>query len=186
MRKLSLGVLTGIFMVGAGLALAAQDERWLHIRVDSTKEDGEIVRVNVPLSMAEKVLPAIKSKELQEGRLKIGERTKDTDVRALLEAVREAPDNEFVTVESKKEKIRVAKSKGYLNIRVQEGETGEEKVEITLPLSVVDALLSGPTDELDLAAGIRALQQHGDAELVRVKEKDQTVRIWVDTKNTAD
>jgi hypothetical protein len=50
----------------------------------------------------------------------------------------------------------------------------------------VDALLSGPTDELDLAAGIRALQQHGDAELVRVKEKDQTVRIWVDTKNTAD
>jgi hypothetical protein len=186
MFKLRFAILAGILLAGIQSALAAEGERWLHIRVESTKGDGETVRVNVPLSMAEKVLPAIKSKDLSEGRIKIQNHVKDVDIRALLQAVREAPDNEFVTVQSKEENVRVAKSEGYLLVRVQEGETGAEKVEVTLPLSVVDAMLSGPPDELDIAAGIRALQQHGDSELVRVTEKDETVRIWVDTKNKAE
>lgn len=186
MFKMKFAILAGVLLAGVQAALAAEGERWLHIRVESKKEGGETVRVNMPLSMADKVLPAIKSKDLSEGRIKIQNHVKDVDIRALLQAVREAPDNEFVTVQSKKEHVRIAKSKGYLLVRVQEGETGAEKVEVTLPLSVVDAMLSGPPDELDIAAGLRALQQHGDSELVRVSEKDETVRIWVDAKNTAE
>jgi len=34
-------------------------DRWLHVRVISTESKGETVRVNVPLEMAEKVLPTI-------------------------------------------------------------------------------------------------------------------------------
>ena len=38
---------------------SAQGDRWLHVRVISTDSRGETVKVNVPLELAEKVLPAI-------------------------------------------------------------------------------------------------------------------------------
>jgi len=37
-------------------------DRWLHVRVISSDAKGETVRVNVPLELAEKVLPAINKK----------------------------------------------------------------------------------------------------------------------------
>jgi len=48
----------------------------------------------------------------------------------------------------------------------------------------VDALLSGGKNEIDLVAGLRALSSQGDTELVSVKDDENTVRVWVDSKNT--
>jgi len=53
-------------------------------------------------------------------------------------------------------------------------------------MKVVDALLSGGKDELDLVAGLRALSTQGDTELVSVKDEENTVRIWLDSKNVSD
>lgn len=50
-------------------------------------------------------------------------------------------------------------------------------------MSIVEALLSGAKDELDLAAAIRALSAHGDSILVTVEDGRNTVRVWVDSKN---
>ena len=178
-------VLAVVAIVGAQNAPA---ERWLHIRVDDTSDKGELVRVNLPLSVAEKVLPAVKAHNLENGRIKLRDlHIRDVDVRAVLEAVRNSADGEFVTVESKTQKVRVAKKDGYLLINVRE-EKGDrtETVDVKLPMSIVDALLSGSPDELDLLAAIRVLQTHGDTELVTVKERSQTVRIWVDSKNTSE
>src|SRR5260370_588134 len=36
-------------------------DRWLHVRVISSDAKGETVRVNVPLELAEKVLPAVRA-----------------------------------------------------------------------------------------------------------------------------
>jgi hypothetical protein len=57
-------------------------------------------------------------------------------------------------------------------------------VEVKIPLSVVDALLSGGKNELDLVAGLRMLSSQGDTELVSVKDEESTVRVWVDSKNS--
>jgi len=42
-------------------------------------------------------------------------------------------------------------------------------------------------DELDVLAALRALSAHGgDTELVSVKDEENTVRVWLDSKNSSD
>lgn len=57
-------------------------------------------------------------------------------------------------------------------------------VEVKIPLSVVDALFSAGKDELDLVAGLKMLSAQGDQELVSVKDEENSVRVWIDSKNT--
>ncbi|MDM7915090.1 MAG: hypothetical protein QUU85_07465, partial [Candidatus Eisenbacteria bacterium] len=60
-----------------------------------------------------------------------------------------------------------------------------QTVRIQVRMEVVDALLSGPEDELNLAAAVEAMQpEHGD--LITVDGPDERVRIWVDDRNTTD
>jgi hypothetical protein len=167
----------------------AKQDRWLHIRVDNPDSKEETVRVNVPLELAEKVLPSINRDRLQSGKVKIDEiDCHGVDLRALLDAVRTSKDGEFVTVQNKDSDVRVAKQNNYFLVHVVDKNHGSKKsrVEVKIPMKVVDALFSGGKDELDLVAGLRALSAQGDTELVSVKDEENTVRIWLDSKNVSD
>jgi hypothetical protein len=174
------------------------------------------VCVNVPLELAEKILPAINKNQLHGGKVTIDKLDADgVDFRALLDAVRSSKDGEFVTVNGKDgEDVRVAKQGGFLLVHVTDAsghvthhhhadkDSADKKqgdgnqaakesvaanvshVEVKIPLSVVDALLSGKKDELDLIAGLHMLSAQGDTELVSVKDGEDTVRVWIDSKNT--
>ncbi|SRR6266481_372173 len=180
-------------------------EQWIHVRMESKEDHGETVRVNVPVEMAAKVLPAINKNNLHDGKVRIdSSHMNDVDLRAILDAVRSSRDGEYVTVQGNDNNVRVAKSAGYLYIHVTDKSEGkkaaakdekagakagaahESKVEIKVPMKVVDALFSAGKDELDLVAALKALSAHGDTELVTVKDDQNTVRIWVDSKNVAD
>lgn len=197
---------------------AEHGDRWLHVRVVSSDGKGESVCVNVPLELAEKVLPAINKNELHGGKVTIDKLDANgVDLRAVLEAVRSSKDGEFVTVQNGKDQdVRVAKQGGYLLVHVTDNsghlhhhhmnssdKDGDDKkqgesahagkdsttpsvshVDVKIPLSVVDALLSAGKDEIDLVAGLRMLSSQGDTELVSVKDEENTVRVWVDSKNT--
>src|SRR6516164_6876551 len=193
----------------ATLAVAqssSNPDQWIHVRVESREDKTETVRVNVPVDMAVKVLPAIKNKNLCDGKVHIDSgHIDDVDLHTMLDAVRTAKDGEYVTVESKDDNVRVAKSSGYLYIHVTEKKPSEKtakaagdqdssaknpalkqsKVEVKIPM-VVDALLSAGKDELDVVAALRALSANGDMELVRVKDDDNTVRVWIDSKSVAN
>jgi len=173
--------------VTAPAAMATPTERYLHVKVEDASK-GESVNVNVPLSMAEKILPTINKGEMHNGHVKIGHADMDdVDIRALLDAVRTAPDNEFVTVKEKDQDVRVAKSNGNLVVHVRDASKGGQKVDITIPMKVVDALLSTAKDnELDVSAAIRALSDAGDALLVTVEDASQHIRIWVDSKGSQE
>lgn len=179
-----------LFLAAALIPLAAQpaaNERWLHVRIEKTGEKGESVRVNLPLSVAEKVLPAIKSHEMEEGRIKFDHPTiNGIDIRALLEAVRALGDGEFVTIEGENESVRVAKEGGYLIAKVDERRGKGERVDVKIPLRIVEALLSGGPDELNLQAALQALSAGGDEVLVTVESDDEMVRVWVDSKSTSE
>jgi hypothetical protein len=155
--------------------------------------------------MAVKVLPAINKEQLHNGKVRIDDaHLNDVDLAALLDAVRTSKDGEYVTVQSHENDVRVAKNNGYLYINVtdkspkhkavakdKDGKevaklSAESKVEIKVPMKVVDALFSAGKNELDLVAALRALSASGDTELVRVKDADSTVHIWIDSKNIAD
>jgi hypothetical protein len=195
MKKVLLG-LAVIFLTRTG-ALAA--DRWVHVKVEESGTQGETVRINLPLSLAEKVLPAIHTEKLCAGKVKVSKGDiHDLDLRAVMEALRTAPDNEFITVESRHDNVRVAKAGGNLLIKVQENKetadtkaktetkTRAETVNVTIPLSVVEALLSGAQDELDILAAVRALGAVGDTVLVSVDDQHSKVRIWVDSRNTME
>src|SRR5438309_8438814 len=94
---------------------SAKQDRWLHVRVISSDAKGETVRVNVPLELAERVLPAINHDRLHDGKVKIDNaHVNDVDLRALVEAIRTAKDGEFVTVQSNDSDVRVAKQNNHL------------------------------------------------------------------------
>ena len=190
---------------------SSTSERWLHVRVVDSNHKGETVRVNVPLEMAEKVLPAINKDRLHNGKVQINHfDTEGVDLKALLEAVRSAKDGEYVTVQSNENDVRVAKQAGYMVVHVTEkgfrdsadkseksdkSDKAEKssrsyernRVDVKIPMKVVEALLSAGKDELDIVAALRALSAHaGDTELVTVKSDDSTVRVWLDSKNVSD
>ena len=183
----ALSILAAGMMALVGPAMAAPAEKYLHVNVQDPTNDGS-VNVNVPLSMAEKILPAINNHDLHEGRVSIhSAEMNGVDVRALLDAVRTAPDNEFVTVKDKDSDVRVAKANGNIIVHVIDKKNKQQTVDVTVPLKVVDALFStAKNDELDVAAALRALSDAGDVLLVTVQGSTEKVRVWVDSRNTQD
>jgi hypothetical protein len=200
---------TTTFFAGSAMAQDApsstntKSDQWIHVRVESKEDHGETVRVNVPIEMAAKVLPAIHDERLRDGKIRIDadKMNKDVDLRAILEAVKSSRDGEYVTVQGHENDVRVAKNNGYLYVHVTDkegsgketakgakaaGTAHETKVEVKVPMKVVDALLSAGKDELDIVAALKALSAHGDTELVTVKDDENTVRVWVDSKNVSD
>jgi len=202
-----LCLLAAVVVMGAvavkKTAAAATPEKFIHVRVNDVSK-GEMVSVNVPLSLAEKVIPTIHNGNLHNGKVTIGNMDmQDVDVRALLAAVASSPDNEFVTVKEKDQEVRVAKSKGNFIIHVtdlnsdsdesnksdksdksdKKYEKRGQKVDITIPISVVNALVPNEKQELDLVAAIHALSNASEALLVTVHDGTQEVRIWIDSQN---
>ena len=167
---------------------ASNHDRWLHVRVTNPGTKEETVRVNVPLELAEKVLPTINKDRLHGGKVKMDDiDCHGVDVRALADAVRTSKDGEFVTVQNKDSDVRVAKLNGYLFVHVfDKNRAKKSQVEVKVPMRVVDALFSGSKDELDLVAALHALSAQGDTELVSVKDEENTVRVWLDSKNISD
>ena len=176
-----------VFLAVALIAAAATPERWLHVRIEKTDDQAEFLRVNVPLALAEKVLPAVHAGRMHEGKLTVQHvQVGGVDLRGILDAVRSLDDGEFLTIESNRQTVRVAKENGHLIARVREKGNGEERVDVKVPLVVVDALLSGDPDELNIAAALRVLSEKGEDTFVTVTSKDKTVRVWVDSQDTAE
>ncbi|MGC1105273.1 MAG: hypothetical protein WA876_01930 [Candidatus Acidiferrales bacterium] len=173
-------------LVVATAVVAAPPEHYLHVKVDGTNTK-ELVRVNIPLSLAEKVIPAINHGQLHDGKVQIGEfRANGVDLQAIIDAVKSAPDGEFVTVQEPDTNVRVAKERGQMVVHITDKNDGE-KVDVTIPWEVAQALASATNHrELNIEAAIQALDRAGDTTLVTVTDNDETVRVWIDSRNTSD
>jgi len=180
----------------------ASRDRWLHVRVISSDANSETVRINLPLELAEKVLPAVNRDRLHDGKVRIDNGRNNVDLRTIVDAIRTTGDGEFVTVQKDDCDVRVAKENNHLIVHVVDkclhenckNEKGEHdkagarksQVEIKVPMKVIDALFSAGKDELDLVAALHALSAQGDTELVSVKDHENTVRVWLDSKNVTE
>ena len=178
--SISLAVFPAL-LLAATLAVAASTTRYLHVRVTNATTH-ELVRVNVPLTLAEKVIPAINHGELRDGKICIGNFTADNvNVRAILDALKSAPEGEFVTVQNTGDDVRVAKEHGQVVVHVID-KNSHENVDVTVPWEVVQALVSDTAEnQLNVEAAIETV---GDTTLVRVSGHDENVRVWVDSQNT--
>jgi ribonuclease HI len=181
--SVSWAAFSALLLAGT-LALAAPATRYLHVKVTNPTTH-DLVRVNVPLTLAEKVIPAINHGDLRDGKIRIGNFNADNvNVRAILDALKSAPEGEFVTVQSTGDDVRVAKEHGQVVVHVIDKKS-HETVDVTVPWDVVQALISDTTEnQLNVGAAIKALENVGDTTLVRVSGHDENVHVWVDSQNT--
>ena len=174
-------MLVAAALLVAGTAFAAGD-LWLHVKVDEG-EEGAKVRVNLPFALLEKGISAMPEKHLDHAFVHIDEMDVEVgELREMWNEVRSSPDMTFVTVDEGDERVRIWKEGDYLKIRVEDGI--DEEVIVDLPVAMVDALLGG--ESLDIRAALEILSERGGGELVSVRERDETVRVWVDQTPEAE
>jgi uncharacterized Ntn-hydrolase superfamily protein len=170
---LSLGI------AGAAHAATAAGDLWLHIRVHDSRDAK--VSINLPVSVVESLAGALPANTKSGASLRFDdEEVSVAELRRIWRELQRTPDATFLTVDEADSKVRVAKQRGYLVIDARERRPGAEDVQVRIPGTVVDALLSAPGEQLDMAAALRALARHGEGELVTVNGEGETVRIWVD------
>ena len=195
MRKSILagaGILA-LSVLPAATAAAQTGTAWLHVRVEEVKQASK-VSVNLPMAVVEAVLKASPEIIEKHGKVHLSEEhgLKMADIRKAWKALAEVGDAELVTVESEDENVRVMR-KGdlvqvFVDSKAKPGKDGKpakggEEVRVEVPVSLVDAFLSGEGEDGNIQAAVAELQKRrGD--IVRVKDDDSNVRVWIDEQNT--
>ncbi len=186
--------LFAVALLAGALVLPAQsfagkdknkDQAWIHVEVIEQNGDGSKVSVNLPLSMADVALQMAESKDhtLSRGRISLEDHDVSVqDLRKLWQDLRAAGDAEFVTIEDDDDTVRIYRKGDRVHVDVRDNgdEDDAETVKIEMPVSVVDALLGGEDDALDLQAALAELKTMGPGEIVRVEDGGDHVRIWID------
>ncbi len=168
------------------LPVAAATDLWFHVTVNEKGGDNANVTINLPISIVEAAMPLIPEEAMQDGRIVIEDAEFDaTKLRNLWNAIQDSPDATYVTVQSEDETIRVFKDGDFLRARTSEASAEGTQIDARIPLSVIDALLSGNGNELDLRAALQALVDFGEGELVTVNDNDASVRVWIDRQPEA-
>jgi hypothetical protein len=152
---------------------------WLHVRVEEPGQRSR-VHVNLPLLAVEAALKAAPESIASEGRIHLGGHGRHLDIddfRQVWNELRSAGDTEIVSTEDGDDRVSISRKGDLVLVRVQ-GDN-RETVHVDVPVAVVDALFSGPATELNVRAALAQLRTlRGD--VVRVNDRDSTVRIWID------
>ena len=185
MKKSLLAGVGLLALVALPAAPAQADTPWIHIRVEEAKEQSK-VKVNLPLSIVEVALNAAPDIIEEHAKIDFGDKKfKVESLRKLWQELSGAGDAEFMTVESEKENIKIVRRGDLVQVFVENLKEDGEEVTIEVPVSLVDAALSGEGQEINIQAAVAELQkQRGN--IVTVREPDTTVRIWIDEQNAQD
>jgi hypothetical protein len=169
-------VLTAVL---AALPAEASATRWLHVRVQKKGDAAESVRVNVPVSVAQAVAPILEKELQSELKMEDSELTVE-DLRSIWSELKSVRGTDVVAVDTPEAKVRVSITGREVLVRADED--SKAKVDVRIPVEVVDALLSGEGSQLNVSAAIRALLETRKADLVSVEDDDALVRVWIDER----
>jgi hypothetical protein len=157
----------------------SSDGPWIHVEVVEDGEDGAKIKANLPLTLARVALGMAPEDVLHEGHIQLDEHDLSMDdLREAWKELRNAGDAEFVTVTEGDESVKVFRKGDRIFVHVDEGD--EEMVRVEVPVALVDALLSGKGDELNLDAAMAALEDMRGDDIVVVQDGDDKVRVWID------
>ena len=179
---------TGYVGLVLGACLAENGNDVICVDKDASK-----IAVNLPMAVVEAILKASPEMIEKHGNLHLGEEhgLKMADLRKAWKALAEVGDAELVSVESEDENVKVMRKGDLVQVFVDKkakpGKDGKaskgEEVRVEVPVSLVDALLSGEGEEANIQAAVAELQKRrGD--IVRVRDDDSNVRVWIDEQNT--
>jgi len=179
-KTLTLALIFAFTFTGSAFA-----ERWFHVQVES--DGDERVSVNLPISLMRSAAALIPQEANEEIHVAIDDLDMSwSDLLTFWEEVKNAPEATFVTVESGDETVKVRKEGEFLVVKTTDASEDGAHVDVTFPLAVVDALLSGPEGTLNFEGALEALANYGPGTLVTVRDGDETVRVWIDDQNEAE
>ncbi|HHQ49580.1 MAG TPA: hypothetical protein ENK19_11950 [Acidobacteria bacterium] len=182
MFRKSIVFAAAIVLLASGLCLAGESSepmRWLNVKVNAT-EDHANVSVRVPMSLVTTVLDAVKTDGIEGGKIKIDTKDVEIDWPKLLQAIKDAPDGRFITVDSDDADVKVEKRAGMLRVDVQAKDGDREKVKVLIPAALLDAIRIDDHGRLDVRNLLAGLDSSMVGDLVRVEAPDASVRIWID------
>ncbi len=179
--------LAALFALAVALPAAAAPDLWFHVEVNESGGENANIKVNLPVSLIESMLPMIEDhSELRDGRIVIDESEVSVDdLRRVLDSLHDTPNATFAEIETDDERIVFFKDGAYLRVETDASSEGTE-IRARFPITVLEALLSGTGNELNVGAALQALADHGAGELVTVRDRDATVRVWIDDLPEAD
>ena len=178
--------LASALLLSLTLTATSFAEQWVHVKVEGGDDD-ERVTVNLPVSLMRAAAAMIPQEAHDEMHVAINDLDMDwNQLLAFWDEVKNAPEATFVTVESKNETVKVRKEGDFVVVKTTEADEDGAHVDVTFPLAVVDALLSGPEGTLNFTAALDALAAYGPGTLVTVRDGDERVRVWIDDQNEAN
>ena len=166
-------------------ATQQESEPWIHVVISSDSDSGTNLNLNLPLAAVTAMLALAPETIVQDGQLQLGGSTElpVTAIRDMWQELRAAGDVEFVTIQHEGQDVRIAREGDTILVNVSDIDGDDEIVRVEIPVPVVDALLSGDGDTLNIRAALEELSTlRGD--LVRVIESDNNIRIWIDESPT--
>lgn len=183
-NHLLLAALAVVLLAPAALWAQKADEGprgpFIHIEVREAEGEEGAVDINLPLALAQAALEAGQESLDKHSHLTLDDSDLSvSDLRRMWKAMSDAGDTEFVTVREQDETVRIYREGEKVFVKVDASE-GKEKVRISVPVRLMDALLGGEGEELDLRAALAELGRMEKGEIVSVEDEGETVRIWID------
>jgi hypothetical protein len=177
-----------VMFVGAVASVGTQaqqtSEPWIHVEIDRDGDDH--INLNLPLAAIEAAIALAPSSIVENGQLQLGQEHKVpvAAIRGMWEELRSVGDAEFATIQHEGNDVRIAREGDTILVRVsEEGDDDDADVRVEIPVPVVDALLSGEGDMLNVRAAIQKLSTMR-GEMVLVIEANNNIRIWIDETPT--
>ena len=164
-------------------ATQQEPEPWVH--VDVTSDSGTNMNLDLPLAAVTAMLALAPETIVQNGEFQFGSsyQVPVAAIREMWRELRDVGDVEFVTIQYEGQDVRIARAGEIILVNVSDSDGDDESVRVEIPVPVVDALLSGDGDTLNIGAAIEELSMLR-GELVRVIESDNNIRIWIDESPT--
>ncbi len=174
---LAAALLAGAWM-GATDATAAESVIWMRIEANNFKDEAGHVKVNLPLSLIEVVVDSIDKRDFMS---EFEEDHPSLNIPKMWREIRKMDVDEFITVESEKENIKVFKDRDFFRISITEAEFDEPNIEVKLPLELMDYVFEGRKN-FDFQELVGRLRGHLPLTVVSAKHEGADVKIWLEEK----
>jgi hypothetical protein len=76
--------------------------------------------------------------------------------------------------------VKISRKGSKLYVHVDERRGNKDQVRVEVPVSLVDALLAGNGETLNVDAAVAELERMGPGEVVHVVDGEDSVRIWIE------
>ena len=157
---------------------------WVHLAV--TGDNDANININLPLAAIQGLIALAPETIVDDGQLQLGveHEVPVAAIRGMWQELRDVGDAEFVTMQSEGRDLRIAREGDTILVNINEVDgNADDEVRVEIPVPVVNALLSGDGDTLNVRAALQELSTLR-GELVRVIESDNDIRIWIDESPT--